>query len=173
MNFGKLLAVGKSMVSTQADVAYRTNKQVYLPKFESPKNPFAHLPKPAPEKTDAPMRNGIAAAQMSRVPAPMPSPAPVPVAAAKPVSQAAFPHGRWTGKLNPMSIIRPAPAKPEAPRVQAELSLDTVKVLHNDLTDADVEVVPIKSRPAPPAELPPARTSWEILGERLLKATAL
>jgi len=38
-----------------------------------------------------------------------------------------------------------------------------------------VEVVPIKSRPAV-AEAPalsPARKSWEILGERLLRATAL
>ena len=39
-------------------------------------------------------------------------------------------------------------AKRRVPAVQAELSLDSVKVVHNDLSDADVEVVPIKSRPA-------------------------
>jgi len=164
------------MVSTQTEMSYRTNKQIYLPKFESPKNPFVSLPKPPPEKAGTPMRNGIAAAQMSRVrPAPMSveDAAPAPVAVAAPASAAAFPRGRWAGKLNPMSIIRPTPvAKPEVPVVQAELSLDTVKVVHNDLSDADVEVVPMKSRPAPP-DLPPARKSWEILGERLLKATAL
>ena len=32
--------------------------------------------------------------------------------------------------------------------MQAELSLEAVKVVHNDLTDADVEMVPMKSRPA-------------------------
>ena len=32
--------------------------------------------------------------------------------------------------------------------VQVELSLEKVKVVHNDLTDADVEIVPMKSRPA-------------------------
>ena len=41
-----------------------------------------------------------------------------------------------------------APAEQKTlPTVQAELSLDTVKVVHNDLRDSDVEVVPIKSRP--------------------------
>jgi hypothetical protein len=60
------------------------------------------------------------------------------------------------------------------PAVQTELSLDTVKVIHNDLSDADVEVVPIKSRPAAAVpESPPAKKAWEYLGERLLKATAL
>jgi len=177
MNFGKLLAVGKSMVNGSAEVSYRTNKQVYLPKFESPKNPFTSLPKPPPEKADAPVRNGIAAAQMSRgaMPRPMPDAVvpPAPVATTATVPPVAFPGGRWTSKLNPMSIVRPTPvARPATPAVQAELSLDTVKVVHNDLTDADVEVVPMKSRPAPP-DLPPARKSWEILGERLLKATAL
>jgi hypothetical protein len=60
--------------------------------------------------------------------------------------------------------------------VQVELSLEKVKVVHNDLTDADVEIVPIKSRPARAADIPalqPAKQSWEILGERLLRATAL
>jgi len=52
--------------------------------------------------------------------------------------------------------------------------LEKVKVVHNDLTDADVEVVPMKSRPA--RESAPLRTvknPWTDLGERIMKTTAL
>ena len=58
--------------------------------------------------------------------------------------------------------------------IQAELSLEKVKVVHNDLTDADVEVVPMKSRPArEPAPLQTVKNPWTDLGERIMKATAL
>jgi hypothetical protein len=78
------------------------------------------------------------------------------------------------------------PAEPEAETaapikqvvtgpVQVELSLDSVTVVHNDLSDADVEVVPIKSRTADktvvPVLLPPEK-SWEFLAERMFHATA-
>ena len=52
----------------------------------------------------------------------------------------------WTEKLNPFRGSAPA-RQAATSAVQAELSLDTVKVVHNDLSDADVEVVPVKSRP--------------------------
>jgi len=146
------LFAGKSVVNGCATVSYRENKQVALPKFVSPKNPFV------PSKKEA---------------------APEPAAAQKlpQVSGASKSRAAWTTKLNPSSLwSSPAPAEQKTlPAVQAELSLDTVKVVHNDLSDADVEVVPIKSRPAA-AEIPamsPAKKSWEILGERLLRATAL
>ena len=152
MKLGKLLFAGKSVVNGCAEVSYRENKQVVLPKFISPKNPFA------PSKKEA---------------------APEAVAAQKlpPISGTSKSLAAWTTKLNPSSLwSSPVPAEQKAlPAVQAELSLDTVKVVHNDLSDADVEVVPIKSRPAA-AEIPalsPAKKSWEILGERLLRATAL
>ena len=152
MKLGKLLFAGKSVMNGCAEVSYRENKQVVLPKFISPKNPFA------PSKKEA---------------------APEPVAAQKlpPISGTSKSLAAWTTKLNPSSLwSSPAPAEQKTlPAVQTELSLDAVKVVHNDLSDADVEVVPIKSRPAA-AEIPallPAKRSWEILGERLLRATAL
>jgi hypothetical protein len=76
--------------------------------------------------------------------------------------------------LNPTAIFRAGPSSDGigATPVQAELSLEKVKVVHNDLTDADVEIVPLKSRPAP-AEMQPAKKSWANLGERIMKATAL
>ncbi|HUA66562.1 MAG TPA: hypothetical protein VME24_11990 [Alphaproteobacteria bacterium] len=54
---------------------------------------------------------------------------------------------------------------------QTELSLDSVKVVHNDLSDVDVEVVPIKSRSGAP-ELPAPKKSWEYVGERLFGVEA-
>jgi len=61
----------------------------------------------------------------------------------------AYPHGRWTLKANPFkSSVAPA----GRPTVQGELSLDKVKPLRNDLSDADLELMPRK--PALPAEQP-------------------
>ena len=107
---------------------------------------------------------------------PMPkAPVPVPaaqVAAKMPVAQPAAKPAKagWTTRLNPFR-----PPEPVAPPVaeQTELSLDTVKVVHNDLADADVEIVPVKSHTEQPAApvLAPARQAWEYLGENLLKSS--
>ena len=96
----------------------------------------------------------------------------------------------WLKKLNPLvwfgdrKPIEPRPAVPHFDKkpVQGELSLDNIKVMRNDLSDADVEVVPKKGLPMqdiplPSAsaaamaipELPPATSAWEYLGERLLR----
>ncbi len=163
MNLGKLLFAGRSVVSGCETISYHENKQVVLPKFVSAKNPFG--PARAPAET---------------APAPAKKPAASPVATAPklpPVYGTPKSLPAWTTKLNPASLwsgAAPA-ARKTLPAVQTELSLDTVKVVHNDLSDADVEVVPIKSRPAA-AEAPaasPTKSSWEILGKRLLRATAL
>jgi hypothetical protein len=164
MHFGKLLFAGKSVVNGCKTISYRENKQVALPRFVSPKNPFAPSKEPA-ETSPVPARNEAAPALAPAQKSP------------PPVSSPPKPLTSWTNRLNPASLwAGPAPVEQKSlPAVQTELSLDTVKVVHNDLTDADVEVVPIKSRPAA-SEIPalsPAKKSWEILGERLLKATAL
>ena len=163
MRLGKLLFAGNSVVNGCATVSYRENKQMALPKFVSPKNPFAPSKTPA-EATPVPAKKETA---------------PVPASTQKmpPISGMSKSLASWTNKLNPASLWGGSPpAEPKAlPAVQAELSLDTVKVVHNDLSDADVEVVPIKSRPAA-SEVPalsPAKKPWAILSERLLKATAL
>ena len=70
--------------------------------------------------------------------------------------------------MNPFRAPEPEKAMPVA--VQPELSLDAVKVVHNDLSDADVEIVPVKSHVEAPAPvLPPARRAWEYLGESVVK----
>jgi hypothetical protein len=153
MNIGKLLAVGRSIVSGRNEVAYRTDKQFYLPKFGPAKNPFTKAPtEPAPV---TPKKEQAATPVVSPVPAP------------------AQPVARRMAPVEPAPVPRQAqPVFGKAPVVQPELSLDSVKVVHNDLSDAEVEVVPLKSRGGV-AELPPAKKSWEILGERLLRSAAL
>ena len=59
-------------------------------------------------------------------------------------------------------------AKPAIPRftkppVQGELSLDKIKVVRNDLSDADLEVVPAK-QPAAPASAAPGVRAEERAG---------
>ena len=67
------------------------------------------------------------------------------------ICRQAEPPGRrgpsWTTKLNPFRA--PAPVAPALRHGRAgELSLEEVKVVHNDLADADIEIVPVKSRAA-------------------------
>jgi hypothetical protein len=169
MNLGKLLAAGKSIIGGRGEVAYRISDRAYLPKFISPKNPFAPPVKmePAPKTETMPLKKGIASdgAKTQKLPA--------------------FPTVRprkriWAGKFNPISLwrgSRPSGPQKAQPPMQAELSLDRVKVVHNDLTDADVEIVPIKSRTAPETEapiLPPAQAGdpWSRLSAKIFGAKA-
>jgi hypothetical protein len=168
MKLGKLMAAGKSLVSGRGAMAYRESKQAYLPKFGSPKNPFVNLAQN--ESPKAPLENPVAPMEKVSTPSWVKT-QKIPTISSTPKSLAT-----WTTKLNPLTMLRGSQEEKtfSRPIVQSELSLDSVKVVHNDLTDADVEIIPMKSRPQKiVADLPPAKKSWEILGERLLKATAL
>jgi hypothetical protein len=200
MSLGKLLTTGKSLVGlTNSNSRYHLQTGA-LPKFESAKNPFAkgstELPEREPQlpKLTPPE---VAAANLKKT-QPLPAPAePVVVAPsrdsqpAEPV-KVAPPVDGWLKKINPMVWFgnrKPAEPKPAIPRfgkshapVQGELSLDNIKVMRNDLSETDVEIVTAKSRSAKiiaaPAQasaaamaipdLPPATAVWEYLGERLL-----
>jgi hypothetical protein len=163
MNLGKLLGAGKSFFGGGGKVAYREKKGVYLPKFNAEKNPFS--PKPAETMPVAAPEvkkySTYVAAKTQKIPT---------LATAR-AAQPARSAG-WATKLNPFRAPEPvAPSTLNA--VQVELSLEAVKVVHNDLADADIEVVPVKSRTVAPLEataLPPARQAWEFMGERLLRA---
>ena len=169
MNLGKLLVAGRSIKSGCDKISYRVNKHVYLPKFGLAQNPFKSPPATAP----AGPQSEIIAALIPKVVAPVEAKTPkLPTLAPGPVRATS-----WASKLNPISMWRgPAPAAQSTPcPVQSELSLDSVKVVHNDLSDADVEVVPIKSRTADKTAvpvLPPPEKSWEFLAERMFHATA-
>ena len=160
MNFGKLLGAGKTFFGSGSTAEYRLNKRSYLPQFNAGKNPFT--PKPAePVPVAAPEVKNISASVAVKTQKISTPPA------AKPARVG------WTTRLNPFRAPEPV-APPLANAVQPEFSLDTVKVVHNDLADADIEIVPVKSRVAVPVEvpvLPPAREAWEFLGESLLKSS--
>lgn len=156
MKLAKLLGAGKSFFGGKGSVSYRADKRVYLPKFNAAKNPFA--PKPVeqsggelvvPEKIATPVAVKVAAKTQKIYCAPT---APKPARAIG-----------WADKLNPFRAPQPA-VEPTSNAVQSELSLDAVKVLHNDLSDAEVEIVPVKSRTVA-AEVATTR----LLNERVLE----
>ncbi len=151
MSLAKLLSAGSSFFGGGASAPYRKNKRVYVPKFGSGGNPFSPKDKPAePAPAVEPAPATPASAQKISVPpAPVSAVMPAPVPVAKPAAK----PGR-NGWLNPFRPPQPAPS-PAVSAVQSELSLEGVKVLHNDLSDADVDVVPLQSRTvkAPAADL--------------------
>ena len=165
--------MGKSIFGGGESAAYRLNRRAYLPKFNEGKNPFAPktpdaAPEPAKEKAAAPVQKSPPpyAFKPVHIPQGLVASAPQPVKPAKTARQG------WTTRLNP---FRAAPEEPkESPAAtQPELSLNAVKVVHNDLADADVEVVPVKSHTdtvAAAPVLPPARRAWEYMGENMLKS---
>ena len=167
MNLGKLLVAGKSIIGGRGEVSYRISDRGYLPKFISPKNPFAPSvetePASSAEVTPAKQATAPDGAKTQKLPA-LPKDGPR--------------KKDRAGKWNPLAFWRAwrpmTPQKPQRP-MQAELSLDRVKVVHNDLTDADVEVVPIKSRTVSEPEapiLPPAQAgdSWSRLSAKIFGA---
>ena len=189
MKLGTLLAAGKSIMKGHVEVSYRASRQVYLPKFGPAKNPFkSETAQPAAETAEpAP----------PAVPA---TPRPVRVAAEAPAARTAGPLAAikkklpalsamaekktmdWAGKFSPALIFHRTSMKgggkssdkavktQKPAEAQVELSLDSVKVVHNDLTDVDVEIVPMKSRSGPEPEAP--KKSWGFLGEQLLRIEA-
>lgn len=172
MKLGKLLAAGQSIMNGRTDISYRSNKQIYLPKFGCDRNPFkTEAPAPA-AGSDSPAASERDAAAKSMAVTVQNTPSP---------SSHEKKKKRWTNKLNPLSIFGSLGENPNGipgsagtaygkrtrgADTQTELSLNTVRVVHNDLSDVDVEIVPIKSRSVSP-EVKPAKSSWEMLGERL------
>ncbi len=161
MNFGKLLISGKSVMTSGYGAAYRENKHVYLPKFESPKSPSTRpVPVQSVPAPGQPLRQGPSKAAFAPD-----------FTRGKTDRPASPPSGQrqWVAKLNPVSLFRGSSA-PAVQAVQTEQSLDTVKVVYNDLSNAEVEVVPIKSRPAPPEETGSGGT-WGSLGAKFFRTT--
>jgi len=234
MSLGRLLATGKSLVGGQdATSRYRMSKQLRLPKFVSPRNPFATEAKteaasahpvqpeqnqPAPETT-APLHRSVVSPQVPKSAVSSPAlgdnPGDRTATKARPTWKSALPQvwksalrngsraepsklagilerlvlvsRRLSSKANPFSRFGKAtrPKKSAIPHfaktpVQSELCLDKVQVVRNDLSDADLEVVPIarpvamdeaKRELATAGKCESAGNSWGRLTTRIFGST--
>jgi hypothetical protein len=166
MSLGKLLTSGKCLVGLQdAEGRYEMRTKNLLPKFGSDKNPFSRtkpqsLQSSVVEKIPTIARTmttaEITAAQLKETKR---LPVVTAIKTTEPmISKVALPARalgwlkEWTkqarllsGKFRRRSKTTPPAALPsgKAP-VQVELSLDKIKVVRNDLSDGDLEVVPVK-----------------------------
>jgi len=165
----RLLAAGRSLIGSQtASSRYRMDKRAHLPRFGSSKNPFAVERRALAAMEPISRRQTVSdAGSDSRAIPPTPTPAAAPAARLR---QTMLRLRKWCVDVNPMarlagparSTFAPTPLFTRAP-VQSELCLDRVKVVRNDLSDADLEIVPPK--PARSADL--ARTSEQNAWHRL------
>ena len=179
MSIGRLLAAGRSLVGVQnGSSRYRLDKRTRLPKFGSVKNPFSPeerkpvAPQTAAPQLDSPKEVDPAATE-SVVRATPPAANPVPPATAR-LRRAVRRLREWCVEANPLprlagparSAIKPMPSFSGAP-VQSELSLDEVKVVRNDLSDADLEIVPAKPARSAEAVPVPEENAWSRMTIRI------
>jgi len=160
MNFGLLLVAGKSVMSGREAMAYRENKRAYVPRFEPPQRgggravavPTAPVVRAPVAATPVPAR--LATSFKSRTA----------VAATPPPAESA----NWAARLNPVSLFRGTTAAPAqaAHAAQPELSLDTVRVVHNDLSDTEEEVMTFKKLRTDHSGMTGTGGLWGSLGAR-------
>jgi hypothetical protein len=153
MSFGKLLAAGKSFAGGQSMERYRVNSRAILPKFISHKNPFAQLPNK--EASARPVIPVTTAQCLPEQAADAGARAASSNDCAKSAARASVwsRAGLWLAgcarKWNPLKLFKRRVAQPKSvipqfgkETVKGELSLERVRVVRNDLSDADLEVVP-------------------------------
>jgi hypothetical protein len=173
MSLMQLLTVGRSLRSVKGGRSpFRPAEQGMLPKFAASRAPevkseVKERPQPSPARSPfVPLSHGPATPErgsilkrilslfkrnktMNAVEA-----EPQSVSGSAPAKpEQAFPFGRWTLFSNPFNRSSKTRPKTDAGPVQTELSLDAVKPVRNDLSDSDLELVPVKAHfpAAPPA----------------------
>ena len=185
--------------SQNPEIRYHLSRPGALPKFGGKKNPFRVTTKPEAAHSAVPSdpspvgESAAAAVSKAVVEGPVCSEAPrnsgeatagtgtraamtAPFATAlAPKAKASGALARCTGKLKSLLMmsrrepLEPASARASKAMVQAELSLEKVRVVRNDLSDSDLEVVAVKPRAAASAE-EPADDGWDKVASRLFGA---
>jgi hypothetical protein len=156
MSLLRLLAAGKSLAGLKpANVRYRLSNERLLPKFGSKTNPFRP---DTVQECSMPLQPQLASAESNPNPsqpaeantakdhATNPSPGKVNLA---PTPERPKPAS-WAGRLAAVFRTRPSRLKSAIPAfvkpmVQVELSLERVKVVRNDLSDSDLDIVRCRS----------------------------
>lgn len=149
MSLVRLLTAGKSLVGLQeSENRYRLSSQRLLPRFEPKKNPFGSGSQPQTEASEQPAESAVAEPMTTAASVtPPPMTQTEPVNAPQPVPRTGSLLSRLWQRLSVSGLFsgrrkQPAGIRPEAKRMlQAELSLEAVKVVRNDLSDSDVEIV--------------------------------
>ena len=152
MSLLRLLKAGRSLVNPrESGSRYHMRRKIQLPKFGSAKNPFsARSETPAvpaapgaiiSERPREMSAAEVAAARLketvrlpvTELPAPLSPPAPAAPARAwwNPFT---WRRSAGVGSIRVGSVVA-------RPAVQGELSLDQIRVVRNDLSDSDVEIV--------------------------------
>ena len=190
MSLLRLLTSGKSLVGVSDEESrYRLTSQKLLPQFGPARNPFSSIAKAHPAQTAArspedhggngasvarpglPGPRGESAAVLQRVVEHRAGPAKFDLRklAGTLWRRIAALLSRWQAKLFGLFARSGGKAAKSAiprfpkPPVQGELSLDRIRVVRNDLSDADLEVVPAKL-PAVPVAAAPAPRAAELAG---------
>ena len=135
---------------------YRVTSQRLLPRFESRKNPFRGTA--GADQEEVAKEPGVAATGATTVESiPQAAAASAPQAAAAPANlpqESASKSALWNWcavQLKQLRFgrgerrVKPAVPRFTKPMVQAELSLEGVKVVRNDLRDSDLEIVTAKT----------------------------
>ena len=197
MSLLRLLTAGKSLVGSQNPQSrYHLSRRPALPRFGGKQNPFraTTLPEAAQSAAPAPMVQPTEPAQVlalartencSMPLAQAPEAAATNVAGSapgsEPIASSARPGfgigalARYAGKFKSWLALGRRPAggrtRPRLakPMVQCELSLERVRVVRNDLSDSDVEIV-ARSAPAAEAVEKAPGGAWERVAERLFGA---
>ena len=176
MSLLRLLTTGNSLEGVKSNESrYRLTRQRFLPQFGSVRNPFSSGGNSASAQTEAhsPEDPGAKGASEARSSIPGSSEKPAAGFSSVVQDQAISLNGsrqerketlrsrvvallsRWRERVSRLLRgHRGKPAKPAIPRftkqpVQSELSLDKIKVVRNDLSEADLEVV-VASPPSAP-----------------------
>ena len=173
MSLLRLLTTGRSLVSVRdTESRYRLTTQRLLPQFGPTRNPFGSSARQEPSSVGT-----------SRPAAGLGEASPKGEGRGHARGSWLRVVGLWSAcKLKPGALIvrsfektatRATPQPPKCP-VQGELSLDRVRVVRNDLSDADLEVVPARTGPAPEGLVGKSKTraewAWGRVAKRLLPA---
>lgn len=148
MTLMRFLAVGKSLGGVTTEPSrYRMNAQGMLPKFGREGTRPAPAPvTAAPAVTPPPAESttkSFSGTTMSKH--------SIAVQSESQRSGGAKFWGPWTRLRNKFTSKRSA-ARVAGPPVQAELALDMVRPVRNDLSDSDLEIVTQAKRKMPPAQ---------------------